>query len=29
MIAAVFHYRAYRCWKRLGSENGTPPDEVF
>jgi len=29
LIATVFHYRAYRFWKRLGSENGTPPTKFL
>ena len=28
-IAFYFHYRAYRCWKRLGAERGTAPTTFF
>jgi len=29
IIGYVFHYRAYRCWKRLGGEEGTAPTTYF
>jgi MFS family permease len=28
-VAYIFHYRAYRCWKRLGGEEGTAPTAYF
>lgn len=29
LLAYVFHYRAYRCWKRLGAEDSIPPKVFF
>jgi len=29
VVAFFFHYRAYRCWRRLGGEDGTPPTSYF
>jgi MFS family permease len=29
IIAYVFHYRAYRYWKRLGGDDGTAPTAYF
>ncbi len=29
VLGYVFHYRAYRCWKRLGAEESTPPKVRF
>jgi len=29
ILGYVFHYRAYRCWKRLGAEEGTAPTTYF
>ncbi|MCX6959997.1 MAG: hypothetical protein NTW91_06910, partial [Verrucomicrobia bacterium] len=29
IVAYVFHYRAYRYWKRLGGDDGTAPTAYF
>jgi MFS family permease len=29
VLGYIFHYRAYRCWKRLGAEESIPPRACF